>query len=77
MKVKEAIELLKKFDPEMDMVIFNDEGIIKSYYLSIRKISTGYISTDSEELYFDPEDAIENEGESWGGELEEVACIRS
>ena len=76
MKVKDIIERLQKFDPEMDGVIFNEEEV-ESYYLSVKRISTGYISLDSEELYFDPEDAIENEGEDWGGELEEVACIRA
>ena len=76
MKVKDIIERLQQFDPEMDGIIFNEEEM-ESYYLLIRRISTGYISTDSEELYFDPEDAIENEGENWSGELEEVVCFRT
>ena len=74
MKAKEMIEALQKYDPEDKIVISDSEG--EGYYLAIERIQTGYISPDSDALYFDPEDAIEDESGDWGGELEEVACIK-
>ncbi len=74
MKVKDMIEALQKYDPDDDVVISDSEG--EGYSLTIERIQIGYVSRDSDALYFDPEDAIEEEGEDWGGELEVVVAIR-
>lgn len=74
MKVKDMIEALSKYDPDLVAIIDVSEG--DGYWLGVERVKLGLISRDSDTLYYDADDAIEGEAEDWGGELEEVVSIR-
>ena len=76
MTVKELMEKLSEFEPDMRVFFYDNTGP-EGYYAVARRVHEWFFSDDSEELYADWDSAIENEAEDWGGELEPVVVIGS
>ena len=77
MTAQQLIDKLSKFPPDLRVFQYNKYVDDSDTFNEVRHVREGYFSLDSEELYFDIDDAIEEEHEDWGGELEEVIVIRT